>query len=94
MAELESELCAELPERNLMRRHKRFSRRHHFSTRHGFSGAHASFGSAAASNSTTQVNFNPQIVINNGRVGGGVNLSSHNANFNTTNQNLVPINFG
>jgi hypothetical protein len=89
MAELEGELVAELPTRNMMRRHRH--RRHHF---FGTS-AHASFGSAANANSTQQINFNPQIVINNGNVGGaGIHVSSHNTNVNHTNQTAVPINFG
>jgi hypothetical protein len=91
MAELDGELCAELPDRNMMRHHRR--RRHHAVGAR--SSAFASFGSAANSNSTSQINFNPQIVINNGRVGGsGISVSSHNSNFNTTNQTAVPINFG
>jgi hypothetical protein len=89
MAELEGELVAELPTRNLMRRRHRRSRRF-FGT-----SAFASFGSAANANSTEQVNFNPQIVINNGFVGGsGIHISSHNENNNFTNQSAVPINFG
>lgn len=87
VAELESELCADLPERNMMRWRRRFRS-------HGFFGARASFGSAAASNETRQVNFNPQIVVNNGFVGGGVSLNSHNVNNNFTDQNLTPINIG
>jgi hypothetical protein len=54
--------------------------------------ARARHGSAAASNRTYQVNFNPQVVINNGTIGGGLNLSSHNFNFNHTTQNLQPVN--
>ncbi len=88
VAELEGELCADLPDRNMMRRWRRHFRRH------GFFGASASFGSAAASNETRQVNFNPQIVVNNGVIGGGVSLDSHNVNTNFTNQNLTPINIG
>jgi hypothetical protein len=88
MVELEHEVCAELPERHLMRRHRRH---HHVAS----ASASAAFGSAANANSTHQVNFNPQIVINNGRVGGaGINVSSHNSNHNTTNQNALPINLG
>jgi hypothetical protein len=90
MAELESEMCAELPERNMLRR-----RRHHARRFFGGTSASASFGSAANANSTRQVNFNPQIVINNGFVGGsGIHISSHNENNNFTNQSAVPINFG
>src|SRR5260221_8978937 len=91
MTELEGELCAELPTRNLMRWRRHRSRRF-FGAR---SSASASFGSAANSNSTQQVNFNPQIVINNGFVGGsGIHVSSHNENNNFTNQTALPINFG
>jgi len=91
MAELEGELVAELPTRNLMR-WRRHRRHHSFGAS---SSAHASFGSAANSNSTQQINFNPQIVINNGNVGGaGIHVSSHNSNVNHTNQTAIPINFG
>ncbi len=93
MTELEGELCADLPERNMMRRGRwGWRHRHSFGAR---SSAFASFGSAANSNATEQVNFNPQIVINNGFVGGaGIHVSSHNENNNFTNQSAVPINFG
>jgi hypothetical protein len=85
IGELESELSAELPTRNLLRR-----RRHRASAH-----AHASFGSAANANSTHQSNSNPQTVVNLGHVSGaGINVSSHNSNHNTTNQSAVPINFG
>jgi hypothetical protein len=84
LVELESELSAELPTRNLMRRRKRASAH-----------ASASFGSAANANATYQINFNPQIVINNGTVGyGGISLESHNENTNQAIQNALPINFG
>jgi hypothetical protein len=84
MAELDAELSAELPDRTMLRR-----RRH----RGGVS-AFASHGSVANANHTTQINFNPQIVVNNGRVSGsGISISSHNSNHNTTNQTGVPINF-
>jgi hypothetical protein len=85
MSELESELCTELPERQLMRHRRRH---------HGGTSAHAAYGSGAAANSTHQVNFNPQIVINNGNHSGGSFVTSHNSNHNTTNQNVLPINFG
>jgi len=85
IGELESELSAELPTRNLLRR-----RRHRASAH-----AHASFGSAANANSTHQSNNNPQTVVNTGHVwGAGINVSSHNSNRNTTNQTAVPIDFG
>jgi hypothetical protein len=85
IGELESELSAELPTRNLLRR-----RRHH-----GGTSARASFGSAANANSTHQSNSNPQTVVNLGHVwGSGIHVSSHNENNNTTNQTAVPINFG
>lgn len=88
-ADLESEICTELPERNLMRR--RCRHRHHH---HAGGGASASNGSAANANRTTQVNFNPQIVVNNGKVDGGINVTSHNRNTNTSNQTGIPINLG
>jgi hypothetical protein len=84
LAELDSELAAELPTRNLLRRRKRASAH-----------ASASNGSGANANATYQINFNPQIVINNGSVGlGGISLESHNRNDNSSIQNAVPINFG
>ena len=84
LVELESELSAELPTRNLMRRRKRASAH-----------ASASFGSAANANATYQINFNPQVVINNGKIdGGGIRISSFNHNNNDNTQNAVPINFG
>ena len=86
IGELESELSAELPTRNLLRR-----RRHH----RGGTSAHASFGSAANANSTHQTNSNGQTVVNLGHVeGAGIRVSSHNTNNNTTNQTALPINFG
>jgi hypothetical protein len=100
MAELDAEVSTELPERTLMRRRRRW---HSYGYGYGYgyryglgahTGAFASFGSVANANSTRQVNFNPQIVVNNGFVGGGIGISSHNANFNNTNQSGVPINFG
>lgn len=99
LGELEGELCAELPQRNLMRRRCRC--RHHYNNRGYFGGgyyggnggAFASFGSAANSNSTYQVNFNPQIAINNG-IAGGIGIDSHNVNSNTSTQTALPINFG
>jgi hypothetical protein len=92
LADLEGELSAELPTRNLLRRRKRQS----FGWfPHASSHASASFGSAANSNATYQVNFNPQIVINNGKVdGGGIDINSHNTNDNDNTQTAVPINFG
>jgi hypothetical protein len=88
MGELETEICTELPTRNLLRRRRH--RRHH-----GGTSASAAFGSAANANSTKQVNFNPQIVINNGKVEhGGIHVTSHNSNHTTTDQNAVPVNFG
>ncbi len=84
LVELESELVAELPTRNLMRRRRGARAR-----------ASASFGSAANANATDQINFNPQIVINNGTIGGnGLSIESFNRNFNTAQQTAVPINFG
>lgn len=103
LSELEGELCAELPQRNLMRRRCR-CRRHYYNRGYygggygngyygGNGGAFASFGSAANSNSTYQVNFNPQIAINNGNAG-GISIDSHNVNSNVSNQTALPINFG
>ncbi len=85
IAELENELSAELPTRNLLRRRGR--------SRRG-SGARASFGSAAAFNSTHQSNSNAQTFINTGFIAGGIHVSSHNTNNNSTEQNLTPINIG
>jgi hypothetical protein len=80
LVELESELVAELPTRNLLRRHR------------AHASARASHGSAAASNATYQINFNPQVVINNGVIAGPLSIISHNTNNNATNQSLTPLN--
>ncbi len=90
LAELERELTAELPERSLMRRR----RQAYGWFPHASAHASASFGSAANSNATRQINFNPQIVINNGTIGGGLSIESNNLNANAAQQNAVPINFG
>ncbi len=82
--DLDHELIAALPARELMRRHRSRARVH--------AHAHASFGSGANANATHQVNSNPQTVVNVGGLGSS-NLTSHNSNHNTTNQNAVPINF-
>jgi hypothetical protein len=83
LVELESELAAELPTRNLMRR-KRASAH-----------AKASFGSGANANATNQVNSNPQTVVNVGKVrSGGIRVSSFNRNSNSSTQTATPINFG
>ncbi len=83
LVELESELAAALPSRNLMRRHR------------GGVKAHASYGSGANANGTEQVNSNAQTVVNSGRVSGaGIRLSSFNRNSNTTTQTATPLNFG
>jgi hypothetical protein len=96
LVELESELAAELPTRNLLRRRRR----------HGGTSAKASFGSGANANSTDQQNFNPQTVVNTGRVesqpvptwtedrGGGISVESYNQNDNSNTQTATPINFG
>jgi hypothetical protein len=85
LVELESELAAELPTRNLLRRRRR----------HGGTSAKASFGSGANANSTHQENFNPQTVVNTGRVSGqGIELESDNQNENSNTQTATPINFG
>ena len=79
--ELESELSAVLPTRNLMRRRR--------------GGVSASFGSAANGNSTFQENMNPQTVVNVGRLhDAGIKLSSYNTNSNDNTQTATPINFG
>jgi hypothetical protein len=85
LVELESELSAELPTRNLMRR-----RRHH-----GGTSARASFGSGANANSTDQLNSNAQTVVNTGKVtGSGIRVSSYNQNDNSNTQTATPLNFG
>ena len=92
LVELESELVAELPERSLMRR-KRHQAWGWFP--HASASASASNGSASNGNATYQINFNPQIVINNGTIGGnGLSIESNNENTNHSNQTGVPINFG
>jgi hypothetical protein len=82
LAELESELSAELPDRTLMRRHR------------GGASARASFGSVANANRTYQINFNPQVLINTGNVNGNILVTSNNRNANTATQFGTPINFG
>ena len=83
LVELERELAAELPTRNLLRR-----RRVHASAR-------AAFGSAANANATHQENSNPQTVVNTGHVGGqGIELESDNQNENRNTQTATPLNFG
>jgi hypothetical protein len=83
LVELESELAAELPTRNLLRR------------KHASAHARASFGSGANANATSQENFNPQTVVNTGKVyGQGIELESYNQNDNWNTQTATPINFG
>ncbi len=91
LAELENELATALPDRALMRRKK-----HAWGWFPGASAhASASYGSGSNGNATYQINFNPQIVINNGTVGGaGISIDSHNLNHNTATQTATPINFG
>lgn len=96
LVELESELAAELPTRNLMmcrhsvRRVVRKPVSHEGGTR-----ASASFGSGANANSTEQVNSNPQTVVNTGHVRGqGIELESDNQNENRNTQTATPLNFG
>jgi hypothetical protein len=98
LAELESELSAELPERSLMSRRK---------MKYGFhpnsGGTHANNGSVANSNSTKQVIFNPQIAIvlgvNSGAGNGGqinvplITQLGADANGNTNTQFGVPVNY-
>jgi hypothetical protein len=96
LVELESELSAVLPERNLMCHRKVVRRKKSCGCGHngGNGGPSASYGSAAASNSTSQVNSNPQTFVNSGRISSGVNVTSFNRNTNTTQQNLQPVNIG
>jgi hypothetical protein len=83
LVELESELSAELPTRNLLRRRRGPSAH-----------ARASFGSAANANATQQENFNPQTVVNTGKVfGQGIEIESYNKNDNWNTQTATPINF-
>ncbi len=83
LVELERELAAELPTRNLLRRR-----------RGAHASARASFGSGANANATEQENINPQTVVNTGNVWGDIDLDSHNRNSNHTTQTATPINFG
>ncbi len=84
LVELASELAAELPTRNLLRR--RGGARAH---------ARASFGSGANANASDQLNSNAQTVVNTGHVSGqGIELESHNKNWNDTTQTATPLNFG
>ncbi len=99
LVELESELAAELPTRNLlMCRHsvRRVVRKP--VSHEGGTSANASFGSGANANSTDQANSNPQTVVNTGVVNGGerggIDLDSFNKNSNHTTQTATPINFG
>jgi hypothetical protein len=86
LVELESELSAELPTRNLMRRRRHMG---------GGTSAHASFGSGANANSTDQLNSNAQTVVNSGTVkSGGIRVSSYNTNSNHNTQTATPLNFG
>ncbi len=80
LVELESELVAELPTRNLLRR------------RRASASARASFGSAAAANATDQSNSNAQTLINTGFIFSPVKVTSHNTNNNFTSQSLTPLN--
>ena len=92
LVELESELSALLPTRNLMRR-KRCGCRSHGGN--GGNGISADHGSAANGNSTSQLNSNPQFVVNTGRLhSAGIKLSSYNTNSNDNTQTATPINFG
>jgi hypothetical protein len=84
LVELESELSAELPTRNLLRRRRS----------HGGTSARASFGSGANANSTDQLNSNAQTVVNTGKVhGDGIELESYNKNDNWNTQTATPLNF-
>ncbi len=65
LLELDRELAAELPERSLMRLHRRHAHVHAPSR----GGAEAMFGSAAANNSTQQGNSNSQSLLNSGFTG-------------------------
>lgn len=92
LLELDGELAAELPARNLMRRKKKHAAYGWFPK--ASASASASYGSASNANATYQINFNPQIVINNGTISNaGIGLLSGNANGNANTQTGVPINF-
>jgi hypothetical protein len=103
LVELESELSAELPTRDLMccRRRRKKHHRHH-SGNGGNNGTSANNGSVANSNSTKQVIFNPQVAIVTGVNGGGAGVQGNgalitqaglNSNSNTNTQFGVPVNF-
>ena len=91
LVELESELAAALPSRNLMCCRRR--RRRHASGGQG--GTSASYGSAANGNMTSQSNNNPQTVVNTGTLhSAGIRLNPVNTNDNTNQQTATPLNFG
>ncbi|HEX6819563.1 MAG TPA: hypothetical protein VF120_14390 [Ktedonobacterales bacterium] len=91
LAELESELSALLPPRNLM-----CHRRRRKAVKHAASaGNSASYGSALNADSTTQTNSNPQTVVNTGTLhSAGIKLNPSNTNSNTNQQTGTPLNFG
>lgn len=101
LVELESELFAELPTRDLMCARRRRRKKHH--RQHaGNNGTSANNGSVANSNSTKQVIFNPQVAIVTGVNGNGAGLQGNgalitqaglNTNGNTNTQFGVPVNF-
>jgi len=108
LAELEGELCAELPTRNLMRRRKvRFIKKsfHRFHScggfsrfDHGFSRFDDGFGGTsafAAFGSAANANSTFQSNFNPQiGIGGFGSIESNNTNFNVTRQFAAPINFG
>jgi hypothetical protein len=87
LAELESELSAELPARDLMH----FYRRRKYGS--GGASAGASFGSVANANHTQQSNINPQTLVNTGNVNGNIFVTSNNRNTNSNTQFGTPVNF-
>ncbi len=97
LIELESELAAALPTRNLMCRRR--ARRHHSGSNNGTS---ANNGSVANSNSTSQSISNPQTAIATGINSGPAGLQANGAlvaqigannNSNTNTQFGAPVNF-
>ncbi|HEX6817558.1 MAG TPA: hypothetical protein VF120_04225 [Ktedonobacterales bacterium] len=95
LVELESELSAVLPPRNLMCHRRRRKVKHCSCGNGGSNGISADHGSAANGNVTNQTNSNPQTVVNTGRLhDAGIHVDSHNSNSNSNTQTGTPINFG
>jgi hypothetical protein len=94
LVDLESELAAALPERNLMCHRRVVRRKVRKAPSEGGTSASASYGSAANANSTDQTNSNAQTVVNTGTVNdNGVNLNPSNANDNSASQQGTPLNY-